>query len=321
MNLFVVDMQGRAVGSLTDGDIRRGLISGAELSSPVSEVMRRDFLSLSADNPEANFDIFRAARDKGIALLPLLDACGNVAGIYNLRRLKSLLPLDAVLMAGGKGERLRPYTQTVPKPLLPVAGKPIIDYNVESLASYGVENVKATVNYLREQIEEHFAAPVGNLTVECVREPSPLGTFGSLAYVENLRHDNLIVMNSDLLTDIDFEAMYRCHIEQQADLTIASVPYNVSVPYAIMITEGAKVRSLEEKPTFNYYINGGVYMIRRSLLQLIRRGERLDATDFIDSLIAEGRTIAHYTVDGLWVDIGAPDDYRYACELMAKRRK
>ena len=320
MNLFVTDNGGRALGSVTDGDIRRGLIAGAGLSSPVDEVMRREFLRVPADAGDEAVGLIAEARRRGIRIVPAADAYGRIVRIYDLSRLRSLLPLDAVLMAGGTGARMRPLTLTTPKPLLPVAGKPIIDYNVEAFASFGIENVKATVNYLRGQIEEHFSVPRAGIMVECVGEPAPLGTFGSLAYVrEGLTHDNLIVMNSDLLTDIDFEAMYRRHIAEGAAITVASVPYTVSVPYAIMVTEGERVCSLAEKPTYNYFANAGVYIMKRSLLERIREGERLDAPDFITSLLEEGVRIAHYPVDGLWMDIGAPDDYRCACELMDKR--
>jgi dTDP-glucose pyrophosphorylase len=319
MTLFVVNNAGSMCGTLTDGDIRRGLIAGAALSEKIERLMRSDFLAIrSADNTLALLD---KARSRGVKLLPILDAADRIERVVNLRKVRSLLPLDAVLMAGGRGERLRPLTLTTPKPLLPVGGKAIIDYNVEAFASYGITNVFATVNYLKEKLQEHFSEPVAGVRVRCIEEPAPLGTFGSLAYVDALAHDNLIVMNSDLLTGIDFEAMFKQHINSGAAITIAAVPYTVSVPYAIMRTEGDSVKGLEEKPTFNYFANAGVYILSRNVVAKIVKGERLDAPDFIEQLIAEGAKVTYYPIDGSWTDIGSPDDYRYACEVMNRSNR
>lgn len=225
-------------------------------------------------------------------------------------------------MAGGRGERLRPLTLSIPKPLLAVGGKPIIDRNIEMLEEYGVRNIFVTVNYLHNKIEEHFRIRNAKETdnhadVTCVLEPKRLGTLGSLALVEGLRHDNILVMNSDLLTNLDFEKMWRTHTESGAHLTMGAVPYTVSVPFAIMRTKGSEVTGLEEKPTYNYFINGGVYMMRRELLERITKGEYLDAPNFIESLIADGLNVECFPIEGRWIDIGSPDDYRAANELLS----
>ncbi len=324
MTLFVTDSDGRVEGTLTDGDIRRGLLCGASLETSVEEVMHRRFLYLSDDTD--SLAVTEEARRRGVSLLPRLNSEGRPTGVVDLRRLRAVLPLDAVLMAGGKGIRMRPLTLTVPKPLLPVGGKPIIDYNVELLRRYGVENIFVTVNYLREKIEEHFEAGKqkeaqgGSGSVKCVPEPKPLGTFGSLALIEGWRSENVIVMNADLFTDIDFEGMYRRHVSAGAALTIAAVPYTVSVPYAILHTVGMdSVDAIEEKPTYNYFANAGVYILRRELIDGIAPGEPLDAPDFIDRLISGGGKVAYFPIEGMWTDIGSPDDYRCVCELLARK--
>lgn len=314
LNLFVADAGGRLLGSLTDGDIRRGLLAGKSLSSPVTEVMNSQCrrLHLGADNLHS----FQQARALGLGLLPVVDADDHIVGIANLRELRSMLPLDAILMAGGRGERLRPLTLTTPKPLLPVGDRPIIDHNVCALASYGIADIYVTVNYLREQIEAHFAAPGHPARVTCVREDSPLGTFGSVALVPELHHDNVLVMNSDLLTTLNFERMYEHHVATGATLTMAAVPYSVSVPYAILSTDEERVLGFEEKPTYNYFANAGVYIVRREALGSLDGRTRVDATDFIDSLLASGRKVSYFPIDGTWIDIGSPDDYRMACRKM-----
>lgn len=316
MTLFALDSDGRLVGTVTDGDIRRGLLAGIGLSDPVERVMHREFLSAAPGDDICL--VMAQGRRMRLSLVPVLKD-GRIIDVVDLHRRKTLLPVDAVLMAGGKGERLRPLTEHTPKPLLPVGGKPIIDYNIEELEACGVERIFVTVNYLASQIERHFAGREGDAEVKCVREPKRLGTMGSLALVEGLRSDNVLLMNSDLLTSIDFEALYLHHRDSGADLTMAAVPYTVSVPFAIMHLDGNRVTGLEEKPTYNYFANGGVYIMRRDLLRRIVPGEYLDAPDFITTLIADGGKVGCCPTEGTWIDIGSPDDYRYANELMGRR--
>ncbi len=315
MTLFAVDCDGRACGTVTDGDIRRAIISGMPLDTPVSMAMHRNFRRLSPDSAPHN--VIKECRKLDIDLLPSLKE-GFIEEIIDLRRIKTSLPIDAVLMAGGKGERLRPLTLTTPKPLLKVGSKAIIDYNVDELAANGVKNIFVTVNYLKEQIIEHFSTPKVGCTVRCVEEPRRLGTIGSLSLVEGLTKDNLLLMNSDILTNMSFENMFLQHISNNAEITMAVVPYTVSVPFAILNTEGLDVKGLAEKPTYNYLANAGVYLIRRELVNMIPKGEYLDAPDFIENVIADGGKVQYFLADATWIDIGSPDDYRYANELMSR---
>lgn len=315
MTLFAIDAEKRVVGTLTDGDIRRSLIAGAELTTPVSNIMHRNFVAFRSEAPQ--IAEIREIRARHITLVPHLNADGTLRRIYDFSVYHSILPIDAVLMAGGKGERLRPLTLETPKPLLKVGDKCIIDYNIEALARNGVTNINVTVNYLAEKIQAHFAEPVAGVKVKCVKEPCRLGTIGSLALVGDLENDTVLLMNSDLLTNVNFEEMYLTHIDADADLTVAVIPYIVSVPYAIFRHEGNDVKGLEEKPTYNYYANAGIYMIRRRWLDIIPRGEYYDATDFLDALIERGCRVRQYPINGTWIDIGSPDDFRAAQELMS----
>lgn len=311
LTLFVTDSKGELVGTLTDGDIRRGLLRGASLLQSVSEVMHRQYLYLEHGRESA--PIFKQAHQKGIAVLPMIDERRQIVDIIDLRHQSALLPMDAVLMAGGRGIRLRPLTDTTPKPLLPIAGRPIIDYNVEALRRCGINNIFVTVNYLRTLIEEHFSAEDRPDRVVCVPEPAPLGTFGSVGLVRGLKHDHVLVMNSDLLTNISFEKMYEHHLQSGAALTMAVTTYTVSVPYAIVRTQGDRVKDFSEKPTYNFFANAGIYIVNRELLSSVNGTERIDATDFIDSLLASGQKVSYFPIDGTWIDIGSPDDYAMAC--------
>ena len=319
MTLFAVDSDGNLIGSVTDGDIRRALIAGHSTEDRVSDIAFRNFISLPANAmPDVRYRTVSKAHERRINLLPVTKD-GKLVDVIDIRLMKSAIPADAVLMAGGRGERLRPLTIDTPKPLLKVGGKPIIDYNVESLMRYGVGEIYVTVNYLKEQIIGHFCNSKWKGRVHCVEEPCRLGTIGSVALIDTLTQDHLIVMNSDLLTNIDFEKLWRHHVDSGAVLTMATVPYTVSVPFAILRTEGDRVIGLEEKPTFNHFANAGVYMIDRNVISDIKRGEYLDAPDFVESLIEKGLKVSHFAIEGTWIDIGSPDDYRYANEVTSRR--
>jgi len=311
--LFVVDKTRRLVGTLTDGDIRRALISEVLLTETIEVAMKKDFIKVLIDKVTPNE--VKGYRTKGVTLLPCVDEDGKIIKVYDLVAMKSVLPIDAVLMAGGKGIRLRPLTETTPKPLLKVGDKAIIDYNVERLIHYGVENIHVNVNYLAEQIESHFNREIDGIRIDCVREPRYLGTMGSVKFITNFHHEMVLVMNSDLFTNIDFEEFYAQHIEQDADISVATIPYSVSVPYGILELDEQNIKGLREKPTYNYYANGGIYLVKRKLFDLIPEDTFFNATEFIEMLIARDYKVVHFPLIGYWIDIGKPEDYDKACEI------
>lgn len=315
MTLLAIDSEGVMQGTLTDGDIRRAFLAGATLDTPVARVMHRRFKSLDDTTP---LDILtlKDIRNAGIRLVPILDSHRRITRVIDTRLVTTILPVSALLMAGGKGERLRPLTLTTPKPLLKIGSKPIIDYNIEALARVGVDSITVTTNYLAEQIHDHFSQPVAGVSVKCVREPRPLGTIGSAGLIDHTPGGTTLVMNSDLLTTISFEDMFIHHTGEKADITIAVIPYNVSVPFAILETEGSAVRSLSEKPCYSYYANAGIYLIANDLLNRLDGQTRVDATDLIEQAIADGRHVTYYPIDGRWIDIGSPTDFNHAQELM-----
>ena len=317
MTLFAIDNDKHVTGTLTDGDIRRSLIAGHSLESKVNEIMHTEFAAFKSAHPDIR-DI-RDIRRRHLDLIPHLNADGTLKTIYDFSVYHSILPLDAVLMAGGKGERLRPMTLETPKPLLKIGNKCIIDHNIEALARNGITDIAVTVNYLAEKMEQHFSTPVAGIMVKCVKEPCRMGTIGSLSLVPKGENSTILLMNSDLLTNINYEAMYMAHMEEDADMTVAVIPYVVSVPYAILRTDGNHVHGLEEKPTFNYYANAGIYMINRRCIDIIPQNSYYDATDFIDDLIKQGGRVRQFVINGTWIDIGSPDDFRAAQELMKQR--
>jgi dTDP-glucose pyrophosphorylase len=305
--LFVLNQNSELVGTVTDGDIRRALISGVTLSDNLELAMNKNYVKVNTDNIVPSE--IKKYRLKGIKLLPCLDPNGKIHKVYNLVSKQSVLPIDAVLMAGGRGERLGQLTENTPKPLLKVGDKPIIDYNVDRLLKFGVEDIHITVNYLADQIESHFAEGRGGIEINCVREPNFLGTIGSVKYITDFHHDTVLVMNSDLFTNIDLEEFYVDFITNEADISVAAVPYSVTVPYGIFELDGNSILGLHEKPTYNYYANGGIYLIRRTLLDLIPENTFYNVTDLIQVLIDQKYKVIRFPMLGYWIDIGKPEEY------------
>lgn len=312
--LFVINSAQQLIGTVTDGDVRRGLINENLVTDNIREVLFSEFKYITEEDKDVSK--IKQIRSNNIELLPCLNDKMQIVKVYNLKKKKSILPIDAVLMAGGKGERLRPLTENTPKPLLKVGDKAIIDYNVESLISYGVENIHVTVNYLGYQIETHFETPIETIRVKCVREPKYLGTIGSVKFIEVLENDTVLVMNSDLFTNIDFEDFFLHFVQNNADMSVAAVPYSFSIPYGVFQLEGRNIKGVFEKPVNNYYINAGIYLIKRSLLELIPDETFYNATDLIELLVSKGKNVIRFPLLGYWIDIGKKEDYRKAQEFV-----
>lgn len=313
--LFVLDDNERMVGTLTDGDSRRALIAGASLNDKVEKIMHRSFNYMRVEDIDNVMEI-KHQRELKMRLVPVLDNDNRIVEVINLESCKTRLPIDAVLMAGGKGERLRPLTEKTPKPLLPVGGKAIIDHNIDRLISYGVKNISVTVNYLKEQIEDHYREPHNGVKIQTVREPKFLGTIGSIKFVPHFYNNAVLVMNSDLFTNIDYEDFYLHFQQHDAEMSVAAIPYNVSIPYGILDLDGRNIQGLLEKPKYTYYANAGIYLIKRSALNEIPEDTFFNATDLVEKLIAKGKTVIRYPLNGTWIDIGNPQEYQKANDLV-----
>lgn len=313
--LFVVDEEQRMVGTLTDGDSRRALIAGASVMDKALEIMHRGFNYMSIDDIK-DVEEIRRQKELHMVLVPVLDNEKHIVDIINLEKFKTRLPVDAVMMAGGKGERLRPLTEKTPKPLLPVGDKAIIDHNVDRLINYGVQHISVTVNYLKEQIEDHYQEPRNGIQIQTVREPKFLGTIGSIKFVPKFFNDTVLLMNSDVFTNIDYEDFYLHYQQHDAEMSVAAIPYNVSIPYGILELDGRNIQGLLEKPKYTYYANAGIYLIKRRALDEIPADTFFNATDLVEKLIAEGKKVIRYPLNGTWIDIGNPQEYQKAKDLV-----
>ena len=309
--LFVINEEGKMLGTITDGDIRRAFLRDVSMDDNVSMSLYRHFKFIC--KKDFTLEQFIAYKEKGITLVPVLDEEGKILTIRNLKSLQSLLPLDAVIMAGGDGQRLRPLTEKTPKPLLKVGDKPIIEHNIDRLLKFGVQNIHITLRYLGDQIEKYFGdGSEKGAIIRYVTEKDELGTLGAVSLCEDFENDVVLVMNSDLLTNIDYEDFYKRFLETGADMLIAAVPYTVTVPYAVLETKNHRVDRFVEKPTYTYHSNAGIYLIKKELLVKIECNKKYDATDFMQLLIEENKNVQTYHLMEYWLDIGRHDDYEKA---------
>lgn len=312
--LFVLDDNQRLIGTLTDGDIRRGLIQGLGLDSPISLFCNVDYNSISGEISVREVKRFKT---EGIKVLPKLNAARRIERVYDLTRLNSILPLHAVIMAGGRGERLRPLTDSTPKPMLPLGDKPIIEHQIDRLISYGIENVTISLRYKGDQIKDYFGdGSSKGIAINYVSEDNPLGTIGCLSLIKQFKSDNILVLNSDIFTNIDYEAFYLDFENEIADMAVASIPYSVDIPYAIIELENNYITSFKEKPKNTYYANAGIYLIQHKNVSLIPENVFFNATDLMDSIITRKGKLIHSPITGYWIDIGKMDDYNKAKEII-----
>jgi len=251
-----------------------------------------------------------------LKIIPILNDDNVIVDILDFNIQKTLIPADAVLMAGGEGKRLRPLTENTPKPLLKVGEKPIIEYNIDRLINYGIKTINLSINYLGEQLVDYFGdGSTKGVAIKYVKENKPLGTIGSILLVEEFLNDDIIVMNSDLLTNIDFADFYKMYKESDADMAVAATSYNVDVPYAVLeVDNGIEVKSLKEKPRYTYYSNAGIYIIKKALLKMIPENQFYDITDLMERVLEMNLKLITFPINGYWLDVGKHEDFKKAQE-------
>ena len=312
--LFVLDEDEKLIGTVTDGDIRRGLLKGLTIDTAIHlfSYPKFNFIKEKIDVSE-----IKRIKKNGIKLLPKLNESGQIEKVYDLSRLNSILPLHAVIMAGGRGQRLLPLTEKIPKSMLPLGNKPIIEHNIDQLISYGIETITISVNYLSDQIMRFFGnGSAKGICIEYLEEEKPMGTIGCLAQMKNIYNEAVLILNSDIFTNIDFEEFYLDFENTDADMAVASIPYTVDIPYAIMELNENTITSFKEKPKQTYYANAGIYLIKSEKLSLIPKNSFYNATDLMDSIIMNKGKLIHSPITGYWIDIGKHDDYNKAKEIV-----
>jgi dTDP-glucose pyrophosphorylase len=313
---LVTSDDGRLIGTITDGDIRRAILAGQDLDAPASEmqVLRRKWAT--GEPIVASFGTGRATlidlmQARSVRQVPLLDDQGRVV---DLAVLDELLPaavpdMQAVIMAGGQGVRLRPLTEDLPKPMLPVGGRPLLEHIVEQLCQAGIKRVNLTTHYKPERIVEHFGdGSAFGVELEYVNEDRPLGTGGALGLISRPTGTQLVI-NGDILTQVDFRAMLAFHQENAAEMTVAVRHYEMQVPYGVVECDGARVTRVQEKPSVGYLVNAGIYLLEPSVYEFVPSGDRFNMTDLIRWLLDAGRAVVSFPVREYWLDIGEHADY------------
>ncbi|PKD43234.1 nucleotidyltransferase family protein [Rhodohalobacter barkolensis] len=311
LTLLVVNSDNRLFGTLTDGDIRRTLLAGTAMKDSVSSFMNKDYTFIKKNG--LNHYNVKKYVEEGIQLIPMLNDKNQIVKVYDLSEIKSILPIEAVIMAGGEGTRLRPLTYDTPKPMLHVGDKPILERNMNRLISYGIENLTISIRYLGEQITSYFGnGEQKDVNIRYIREENPLGTAGSLSLIDSFHAETILLTNSDILTTLDYEEFYLDFVNRGADISIVTIPYRVKVPYGVFEMNGDHIAALKEKPEYTYYSNAGIYLIKRELINQIPKNQPLDITDFIEQQISNGKKVTSFPFWGYWLDIGKHEDFENA---------
>ncbi len=301
---LILDQNGILQATVTDGDIRRAMLASAELRDPVLPFARDQFISVLPEVGRAEvLDVMQA---HGISHIPILDKTGKLTGLHTIREIAGIeeRPNIAVVMAGGRGTRLGEITKTIPKPMLKVAGRPILERLVLHLVGHGIKRIFLSVHYLGEIIESHFGdgSKLG-CRIEYLREEEPLGTGGCLSLLPEKPEHDVLVCNGDLVTQVDFDAMLRFHEGGGYHATVGASPYTHTVPFGVLKRAGERLGSIEEKPVLAYEINAGVYVFRPEVVSGIPR-KFFPITDAVSGLLEKKLPVGIFPIEDDWIDVG-----------------
>ena len=312
---LVTDEKGILVGTITDGDIRRGLLSGMALTDPAEKVMNTKFTSCRLNDSKEH--LLNVLTTKTLFQVPLLDPKGVLIGLETLEDLVKKEKRDnpVVIMAGGLGSRLGDLTKDKPKPMLMVGNKPILHTIVENFAKHGFTDITLCENYKSHVIENYFRdGRKFGVNISYVHEEQRMGTAGALSLLPDRPKSPFLVMNGDILTNVNFETLTEFHIQSQVPATMSVRAYDLQVPYGVVNIEKERLASLSEKPVHQFFVNAGIYVLDPVCLDHIPRGEYFDMTSLLEKLVLEGTKPATYLVNEYWLDIGHVKDYQIANE-------
>lgn len=310
---LIVDADRRLLGTVTDGDVRRGLLRGIGLDSEVSNVMNASPLTARPDQPID--EVVRLMHEREIRQIPIVDTQGRLLRIDTIDELKhrKAPEVSVVLMVGGLGTRLRPLTDTVPKPLLPVGGRPLLQTIIENMASQGFTQIYLSVNYKAEMFEQQFGdGSAFGVQIKYVHEDDRMGTAGALSLLPERPTNPIIVMNGDLLTTLNFRQLISYHREHRAKATMAVREYSFQVPYGVVETDNERLVAISEKPVHNFFVSAGIYVIEPEALDMIPLGKPYDMPQLFEAIIAQKEEAVVFPIREFWLDIGRLDDLERA---------
>jgi len=310
------------LGTITDGDIRRAIIKSTDMDHVITDIMNpKPLVAPPKLGKKAALQLMQANK---IQQLPIVDSEGKVCGLHLLEDLVSppKLPNTMIIMAGGKGTRLRPLTQQCPKPMLPIGGKPMLEHILIRAKAEGISNFVLAINYLGEKIEEHFQdGAAWGISISYLRENDALGTAGALSLLEEKPEHPIIVCNGDVLTDIHFSDLLEFHSQNDAAATMAVTRYEWQNPFGVVKTSGIEITGFDEKPISRSNVNAGIYVLSPEALLYLKASQPCDMPNLFTMIkTAQGKTIA-YPMHEPWLDIGRPDDLALAREHNTEEMK
>jgi dTDP-glucose pyrophosphorylase len=312
--LILCEEAQKLYGILTDGDIRRAILRGMSFERPCGAIASHNPVVASPSMSQA--EALHLMDRFDVNHLPVVEADGHVVGLLLRSDLVTLdqPALSAVIMAGGFGTRLLPLTEQLPKPMLPVGDRPLLERTIERLRAAGIHRVNITTHYLSERIVNHFGdGRAFGVELSYVTEDRPLGTAGGLKLMEEL-NEPLLVINGDIMTAVDVRDMLAYHRRHGADVTVGVRPYDLQLPYGVIECTGPYIRGVREKPLLSFLVNAGIYLLEPSVHRYIPNGQHFDMTDLIQRLIEEGRSVVSFPIVEYWLDIGRHADYEQAQE-------
>jgi len=320
---LVVGSEGYLLGTVTDGDVRRAILAGTDLDLPVQTLLERRAPAshptpLTAPVGTSSADLLHLMNTYSLQHIPLLDDGGRIVEVVLLKDLmkERELPLTAVVMAGGYGTRLGPITEDLPKPMLPIGDRPLLEYTLQQLRDAGIKRVNLATHYKRDIISNHFGDGQNfGVKISYVEEDQPLGTAGALSLLE-LSDDPVLIMNGDVVTRVDFHAMLDFHRHHKADMTVAVRQHEVQLPHGVVETDGTAITGISEKPVIRHFMNAGIYLLNPEMCRLVPVGRPYDMTDLINQLITEGCQVVSFPLREYWLDIGQAEDYQKALRDM-----
>ena len=312
--VLIVDNDRKLLGTVTDGDIRRGLLAGHSMQSPLSEVMEKDSICIRAG--ESRSRALQIIQDKDLLQLPVLNAEGVVVGLETIRDLlfREKKSNRVLLMAGGFGKRLYPLTKEIPKPLLPIGGKPILETILEQLVEEGFQHFLFSVYYRADQVREHFGdGAKWGIEIEYLEEDEPLGTAGAIGLLDPDQIDApFVVMNGDLVTKLDFTQLINHHVQNVCAATICVREYQFTVPFGVVEGENGKMYRIVEKPVQTCFINAGIYVLQPELIESFGSARALGMPGLLNNISKEGNKVTMFPIHEHWADVGHIEEYQRA---------
>jgi dTDP-glucose pyrophosphorylase len=312
---LVIDENGKLLGTVTDGDVRRGLLRGMQITDSASAIMNsKPRVAHTHDDPAAIVDMMRRNICRQV---PILDAEGRVVALRTLEEALAVprRPNPVFLMAGGRGQRLRPLTDDTPKPMLRIAGRPILQIIVENLVQQGFSDFFISVNYKRDMVRQHFGdGSAWGARIRYVEEEEahPLGTAGALSLIPEKPTHPMIVMNGDILTKVAFGSLLDFHQEHGSVATMCVRDYFVQVPYGVIELDDHRLSEIVEKPVHRFLVNAGIYVLEPSAVALVPSGAAFDMPALFERLAKDRKHASVYPITEYWLDIGRMDDFNKA---------